>query len=149
MNGEATFQLICKTAVQSEIAVREDFKTQGKRGCCNIEAVDLTSNIPIERLFGPDCIPDDTWGASDPCEGFCMQLTSPASCKKYLKSQWAGIQSTPVDFLTTILLHKSEYKKHYCWFYALGKKPHTSDLLHVLKSCIISKIKAWDSAIKP
>lgn len=60
MNGEATFQLICKTAVQSEIAVREDFKTQGKRGCCNIEAVDLTSNIPIERLFGPDCIPDDT-----------------------------------------------------------------------------------------
>lgn len=72
--------------------------TREKSGCRNTEAVDLTSNIPIERLFGPGCIPDDTWGVNDPREGFCMQLTSPASCKKYLKSQWGGRQSTPVDF---------------------------------------------------
>lgn len=92
------------------------------------------SNIPIECLVGPDCIPDDMWGARDHSEGFCMQLTSPACCKKYLKSQWAGRQSTPVELLTTVLVHKSEYMKHCCWLLILCSwKNTTLDLLHAWK----------------
>jgi len=52
---EVTFQLICKTAVQTEIAARKKTKAQGKRGCCSIEAVDLTF---LSSLFGPDCTPE-------------------------------------------------------------------------------------------
>lgn len=87
MNREVTFQLICKAAAQSGTAAREGLKHTGKRLLQHQSGGFSTEHFPIECLFGPDCIPDDTWGASDPREGFGMQLTSPASCKKYLKSQ--------------------------------------------------------------
>lgn len=147
MNGGVTFQLLCMTAAQSGIAAREGWNTREKRllqhpGC------GFHIQHSYQAVFGADCIPDETWGASDPSEGFCMQLTSPASCKKYLKFQWLadsqylGIfnnhfttQKWTQETVQSVLLEKKKY--------------HALDLLHIFKSCIISKIKAWESAIKP
>lgn len=85
MNGEVTFQLICKSAVHSGNAGRADCRTQET-------AVIGKPWIPMEHLFGPDHIPANTGSDSDTWEGLCMQLTSPASCKKCLKGHCAGRQ---------------------------------------------------------
>lgn len=150
MNREVTFQLVCTTAVQRETAAREDFKTQGKKAAAATskpwirDLTFLSSVFLVQAAFlmtrEVSAIPVKGSACSSHLQLVARIIESPngVADSQHLRIFKRPFHRTKVNTRNTAGFSMLSEKKY-----------HTFDLLRVLKSCIISKIKPWEPFKKP